>query len=397
MEQPTMQDDLAAEEHLHWENTVSAISSDPFVYHVNRWTNWHNNSHQIALHQSRPLVRPQPPTEITQAFGNLMAPKIVRKLDDPDLIVRQKAMAWAVEYLSTPENRARCFAAGLLPALMRRFVDKDLCIQRRLALAFKYVAATQSGREEMNQMGAIMELVKLLSSKDCQSRESALEALHDALYSEKVRLELVNDGTILKFILQTIDSDDEPNCIIHEFKILFRCLKVGMDPEALSQLLGAGAISTSVRFVSHPNLGVKESAARFICLLGMGRHGRAMAVEEKVVANLLPMLNDNEPRVQAAAAAALMSITINVDAKKELISHDGVPAISHAFSLQDDNLCLNILQLITNMGEHPVSRTDLQAVHYLLNGIIKNSPSAIMKRCAKRAIRQLLFKHLPFT
>ncbi|KAJ7550921.1 hypothetical protein O6H91_07G125000 [Diphasiastrum complanatum] len=90
-------------------------------------------------------------------------------------------------------------------------------------------------------------------------------------------------------------------------------------------------------------------------------------------------------------------ITINVDAKKELISHDGVPAISHAFSLQDDNLCLNILQLITNMGEHPVSRTDLQAVHYLLNGIIKNSPSAIMKRCAKRAIRQLLFKHLPFT
>lgn len=72
----SLKDDMI-EEHTHWKQTVDFLDCDPFVHHVNEYSNWFNNSHQIVRHQSRPCVRPRALTTVTCAFGNLMAPKLV--------------------------------------------------------------------------------------------------------------------------------------------------------------------------------------------------------------------------------------------------------------------------------------------------------------------------------
>ena len=78
-------EDVMVEEQSHWNQTAGVLRSDPFLHHVNNYTNWYNNSHQIVLHESRPLIKPQALTTITCAYGNSMAPKLVSFLDSLSL------------------------------------------------------------------------------------------------------------------------------------------------------------------------------------------------------------------------------------------------------------------------------------------------------------------------
>ncbi|EFJ17382.1 hypothetical protein SELMODRAFT_421107 [Selaginella moellendorffii] len=391
-------EDLGSQEHYHWMETSKAYNSDPFVYHVNRWTNWYNNSHQIVLHQSRSMIKPQPHIIVNQAYGNLMAPKIVRCLGDPNLIVRQKTMTWAVEYLRIADNRARCFQAGLLKVLMKLFSETDSYMLQQLALAFKYAAETEIGGRHMSYLGAIQGLLKMLESDDRILRGNALEALNNASSSRLAREEIVYGDKTLKFILNIINLEYDNRCLTAGLKLLTKCVRGGLDHKATSQLLEADAVITCIQLTAFSDIEVKESAARLLCLLALSKDVRKVSVERKAVAKLLELLNDNEPSiVQAAAAAALMSLTINVDAKKQLIDHQGALQIPPLIIPQDEVLCLNILQLLINVAENPHSRKELQETIPDLREIIEKSPSAVLKNWARYGIQHLLFKHRPFT
>ncbi|MCO5562114.1 hypothetical protein L7F22_015740 [Adiantum nelumboides] len=176
--------DSMTNEHARWEETIRILQCDPFLYHVNEYSNWFNNSHQIVRHQLRPCVRHQALTAVTCAFGNLMAPKLVKCLDDPNLCVRQKALLWVVELVATPHGRYQCIKTGLLKALAKRLHEHDMYIKQQVALAAGHIAGMQDACVEMSNLGIIKWLIKMIASTDDSLREASLTAILNASFNE---------------------------------------------------------------------------------------------------------------------------------------------------------------------------------------------------------------------
>jgi hypothetical protein len=55
-----------------------------------------------------------------------------------------------------------------------------------------------------------------------------------------------------------------------------------------------------------------------------------------------------------------------------------------------------LLQLITNVAEHPHARMKLQRGIGVLRAMVKASVSAMIKKCSRQTIQQLQFRSRPF-
>lgn len=97
------------------------------------------------------------------------------------------------------------------------------------------------------------------------------------------------------------------------------------------------------------------------------------------------------------------SITINIDGKKSFLNEGGVPKCVDLLDEQDERICLNMLQLMTNVAEHPTARLGYGSCPGLQNGIpvcdrlFANTFTGLLtKRCAVSCKEMLNFRHRPF-
>ncbi|CAK9204598.1 unnamed protein product [Sphagnum troendelagicum] len=365
---------------------------------------------QLVQHAIHPPPKPKPETRVTLAFGNFMYSKLVRLLKDKDIVARQKSVTWAVELLSVPSSRVRCLAAGFLPILAKMVVEKDMFIRQELALCFKYASASDTTWDDLCTLGCINFLVDMVADSNIILRGNALSALNDAALSDEVRKELVSNGKTLTFILKCINKEPDRTCMILEFDLLSKCVAgLNYDQMALTELLKVNAVPTALEISSFTFLDLKEAAVRFLCLLCFDVVGKEQAVKLNAVDIMIPYLYHTEPRIQAFGVAALMSITINIDAKhamfnskvptpsaKKILIAQGVPVLLPMLDLNDDLLCLYILQLLINTAEHPKARAALKGGVTILRDMIKVCASALLKRCSRQAIQQLQFTSRPF-
>ncbi|KAI5057239.1 hypothetical protein GOP47_0027254 [Adiantum capillus-veneris] len=393
----TLLRDSITNEHAHWEETIRILQCDPFLHHVNEYSNWFNNSHQIVRHQSRPCVRPQALTAVTCAFGNLMAPKLVRCLEDPNLCVRQKALLWVVELVATPHGRYQCIKLGLLKSLARRLDEQDMYIKQQVALAAGHLAGMQDACVEMSKLGMIKRLLKMIASTDDSLREASLTAVLNASFNETVRLELVHAEPTIPFIMKIAKDILCERCATLCLQILQRCLAGGTDKVAITRLLSVEAIPHLMALLKTSNEELQAASMRLLGLLSMHSDGKCQAQKVLGVEALLQFLHKENVELQTAATSALMSLTVNVEAKKDFIDGNGVPAIVPFIDCSSKILSFNTFQLATNIAENPVGRLQLQNQIRKVQSLMDTPHSEIQKKFAETTLQQLRFKHRPFT
>ncbi|KAH9541684.1 hypothetical protein CY35_14G078100 [Sphagnum magellanicum] len=326
---------------------------------------------QLVQHAIHPPPKPKPETRVTLAFGNFMYSKLVRLLKDKDIVVRQKSVTWAVELLSVPSSRVRCLAAGFLPILAKMVVEKDMFIQQELALCFKYASASDTTWDDLCTLGCINFLVDMVADSNIILRGNALSALNDAALSDEVRKELVSNGKTLTFILKCINKEPDRTCMILEFDLLSKCVAgLNYDQMALTELLKVNAVPTALEISSFTFLDLKEAAVRFLCLLCI--------------------------TINIDAKHAMFNSKVPTPSAKKILIAQGVPVLLPMLDLNDDLLCLYILQLLINTAEHPKARAALKGGITILRDMIKVCASALLKRCSRQAIQQLQFTSRPF-
>ncbi|KAL3697991.1 hypothetical protein R1sor_012067 [Riccia sorocarpa] len=395
--------DYCLDTHEAWQYAARQIRSEEMVVFVNTKDSEANYPYLKSECRFRyrvpPFVHPQAPTTVSQAFGNFMYSKLVRTLRSPLLIVRQKSVAWAVEFLSVGENRARCVQAGFVPILADMLREKDMHIRQNLALCFQYLAeAGQSVVESLCMLGVIKGLINMVASDNRVLRGNAFRALQDlSAVSHLVRHELVKEGNVLAFILKRINEEKWQSIQVTALEVLSKCISgTNYNEKALKELLAVDAVPTAIHLIQSPWRSLQESACRFLCLLCMHDTGKTQAVEKKAVEILVPLLSDVEPRVQAFACAALCCITVNIQGKKDFVIVEGIPIILKLLDITDEQLCLYDIALLLNVAEYPPARAELFTDGLVaLREIIKTSTSPLLKKRAQQGLQQLHFKHLP--
>ena len=105
--------------------------------------------HVITLHETKGDPLKLPETSITKGFENFAYPKLVRELTSSNLIVRQRCLIACRQLISIPEERVKCFKAGIIGALVDCLTHEDLQVQKSAAKDFAYLFSDEFGCEKL--------------------------------------------------------------------------------------------------------------------------------------------------------------------------------------------------------------------------------------------------------
>ena len=357
------------------------------------------NAEHIALFGAQDNPKPQGQFVITRGFEKFAFPKIVSKIRDPHIVIRRKALLAACELLNTGEARVQCVGAGIVPALTDRLADEDATVRERAAACTELVAVNDQGCEELLACGTIGTLCALLrdtgAHPETEVRNAAFSALVEAARVDRVRRTLIETDGMLEWLVR-VGLREEPPRSAMTLELL-RCAMMSTIAEtALTQLLGCNAVEAVVPLLSQDyDLEVRECASLVLSLLCVPFDGKTAANEAGAVPLLVAMLTDHPLSVTSAAASALMTLTIDIPAKKEMVHCGGVGPIAALLYADDEKLCVNVLQVITSIAEYPEGRKQLQPYVQRIRDIQLTTPSTLIERCAAHALRQTMFNHLP--
>lgn len=358
------------------------------------------NLKHITKFEVKPNVKPLPETAVTRGFEKVAYPKIVRELQDPNLIIRQKSLLAARELLAVSEGYVQCIAAGITPALVALLEDEDEIVRERAAGTLEYVAVKEVGCRDMIQHGAIPRLFVQLRDEYPTVRLSAYKCLKEACRFDCSRMALIFLETALpELMLHVVEEDDEMSVL--GLSILVACVQVRHNEKALLQLIDDADAMPALRQLieSDQSLELQQVATQLIaCLTATREDAKLQAVKVGCVPQLLTFLEQPDLVLARAAAVALSTISLANEGKFAITDANGAPLVAQLVDFEDEQVCLNLLQVMTNIAEYPKAREQLLANNIvgILQAIITNTTSSLVNRSAAQALRQANFKNWPY-
>mmetsp|Transcript_39666 Transcript_39666/g.112501 ORF Transcript_39666/g.112501 Transcript_39666/m.112501 type:complete len:379 (+) Transcript_39666:154-1290(+) len=356
------------------------------------------NQHHLVKFETKDNVVPAPKTTITRGFEKVAFPKMERELRDEDLVVRQKSLLAARELLGVAECYVQCLEAGVVAALVDLLVDEDSIVRERAAAAFELVAAKDVGVAYMISDGAFSPLVTCLEDEVENVRVAAYKALIESVRFEAARGALIDMGTALPRLVELIQKEGSDLSSLG-LTLLKGVAEVRQHEDAMKQLLedtdAVPALSMLMER-SHP-LHVQEGAAALLGVLCTSDEAiQVRAVNGNCVKRLAFLLTRGSMSMTVAATSALMAISVSVEGKKSMVREGVVKPVMGLLGIDNDTLCIKLLQLVTNIAEDPEGRRQLQPALETLKKIQSTTPSTVIERCAAHAIRQVTFKTRPY-
>jgi len=349
----------------------------------------------IARHKNRANPKPQAPTRVTLAFGNLAQPVLVEKMGSEDDEIVRNALAAVVRLFKVPLNVVKSVAAGGIQRLTQLTQHADTEIRRRASKALELLMLTPSAKRSVcADRACLPALAAVLDDGDETVRLNLSQGLVNLSSSVEGAEALVECGYV-KLLVRKAGKDASTEVQKRALIVLNKCTNV-IGGRGLSDSLAHGAArccigllkhdSTDIRHlvrVSTPQCHVPTSshvvlaltcaahvvAALFcvsfccaLCLLccwmqaafnlaslAFSPEGKLQAIRGGAVPLLLGIMTDRDERVRASAAAAMMGIVTD-DSGKEAVIEAGIDAL--VACLQDTNTLVTLNTLKVILGEN---------------------------------------------
>ncbi|KAJ9518493.1 hypothetical protein QJQ45_018596, partial [Haematococcus lacustris] len=366
------------------------------------------NQRQIYMHEAKQYPAPMASTSVTRGFEAAAFPKIVRELQDSSLIVRQKALLASRELLGSPMAAVQCIAAGITPAILALLQDRDPTVRVRAAGTAEYIVTKELGARDLCQHGGVQQLVASLQDSHTPVRDAAYRALIEAARFDIVRrtmAEQVGGGTAEQKLFWTalqaalvqlmeLVQRETPSRALLGLNLLNACVQVRDNTAALEQLVDAAkAIPALVSLLRPETTELAEQAAQLLGLLtSRFEDAKCKAVESGAVPRLLQLLDSPILQLASAAATALMTITVARDGKYAVINTEGgLAKLVTQLNPLKQQLCVNVMIIITNLAEAPEARAVLAregAAARLSEIFGMAAETGLLRSTAAQAIRQ---------
>jgi len=325
---------------------------------------------------------PNPTNALGLAYAHRSHPKLVRQVVDEDESLRRQALAHVCEQLRYARETAGFLPAGIVAALNKSAEHPKDAETRTLATAaLGRLCQEGNGREYMLKDGpsySVPVLLRLIVDAEPSVRKNALVAVLRLGKDAAGAPALVAGGAVKLLVGRCTEESAE--LLSHVLAALETCMM--MAEAGLTEAIQLGAIGVVSRLISAESTAdACEHACYCLATLTVGGAEKKAAMGEGCISHLISFISrmiqsGDDPmieKVATASAAALMSLTIDNEAKAEAVRAGAVKALAPllqnaietelAVGIDNTNstLTANVLKCMANMAEHPLGRKQLQS------------------------------------
>ena len=216
-----------------------------------------SSDEHIARHENRANPKPQAPTRVTLAFGNLAQPVLVEKMNSDDDEIVRNALAAVVRLFKVPLNVVKSVAAGGIPTLTRLTQHGDAVIRRRATMALQLLMNNSSGRKAVVlDSKTLPALAAVLDDTDLEVRRNiSLGFVNLSAHVDGAEA-LVECGYV-KLLVRKAGTDDDGEVQRLALVVLNKCTNV-IGGRGLSDALAHGAARTCIGLMKHDSADVRH-------------------------------------------------------------------------------------------------------------------------------------------
>ncbi|CAB1320256.1 unnamed protein product [Coregonus sp. 'balchen'] len=300
------------------------------------------------------------PTQAPVAFGNRALPRLSLELQDPQLCIRQRALAALCDLVHDPERAYEAIHKGCLERLKVLLQDGDSSVRFKTTEVLYLLATHNVGREAFLTWDVVAPLSDLLDEPVDACRKNMHRALKMVAEFPAGAVCMVTLGLVPRLVMKLPVEQEEIRALI--LATLSYCVRV----DALPALASDGVPMLRNQLVPS--------------------EGKHKVCEEGVLPVLVKLLSDCDPGVTASAAGTIMNTAIITKGKYQALKAGAIPPLLELVGSEDRAVCANALRALTALAEAPCAREQLLEHVPLLKARL-NHPAAIICRAAATAIR----------
>lgn len=291
-------------------------------------------------------------TRAPLAYGDRALPRLNKELNDPELLIRQRAVRSLCDYLKDPEHIAEALRSGIPTSLKNLLEDDDVTVRQKTTECLYIFAGYAVGRDAFLDFELIVPLAKLFDDPEDIVRKNTHQAMEMLSETPTGAEGIVSANLVPRLVLKLSKEHDE----IKEFILdtLHFCMRVDT-----GHALAGGAMQEFTSHLKHDAYSIRAKAARDIMDLSVPLEGKDKAVEVGSVEALIALLKDEDSDVRANAAGAIMTITITTKGKYTAINGGAIPALVELVDDHKSEVRANALKAITCLSEAPEGRVEL--------------------------------------
>ena len=338
------------------------------------------------------------------AYSSWSHPKLVTQLTADDEQLRRKALAHTCEMLRSAREIASFVPAGIVPALNKAAEHSADAETRKLATAALLpLARDQNARNTMLELETFEEtvlvddaealvtrwrlgagssvpvLLRLACDVEAGVRSNSLAVMLELGKFKPGSHALISGGAVKLLVRRCVEDSENLAAVL---AALNKVMEV--DHDGLAEGIKGGAIAqvSQLLQIEQP-AAVCEHALYALMTLTVGSEEKKQCVQEKVLPRVLALVRPRRDafrdeteeavhRVQTAAAALLMSLTIDNECKTEAVRLGAVKELTPLvqIALQEEltneldysnsTLFANVTKCIANLAEYPAGRKQLK-------------------------------------
>ncbi|KAI9209588.1 armadillo-type protein [Polychytrium aggregatum] len=333
------------------------------------------------------------PTKFQLAYGRRAVPKLISELIDEQLFERQRALVFLSDLFHNPENIASALHEGIVPKLTRLLGETDLTVKQKATECMRSLCSHAIGRKSVVDNGTLAKLAKLFDDADPLVRKQT----HDIfcrVTSQREGSDSCLSFSLLPVLIKKVPTERMDIQVVI-LETLYNCIRHGSTPWVPRDAVNNSALDIFTDLIQIELVtDVKVAACRCIMALCFHAEVKKLAVKNpQTIPRLMRLLKDIKPEVRAASAGAIMSITIDCDAKRILVRENAVPIFLELIQNDESqSVLLNVIKCITNCAEDYRGRFQLHSAIKKLENIKESSPNQQLREVAEKAIQVITWR-----
>ncbi|KAL0978952.1 hypothetical protein UPYG_G00178380 [Umbra pygmaea] len=318
-------------------------------------------------------------TQSSVGFGNRALPRLYLELQDPQLYIRQRALAVLCDLVHDPEKAYEAVYNGCLERLKVMLQDSDSSVRIKTTEAVYLIAAHNVGRDALIKWDVVAPLSDLLDDPVDACRNNVHRALKRLAEVPAGAEYIVSSGLVPQLVMKLpVEKDDVLASIL---ATLCYCVRVDALPA-----LESHCVLVLRNLLSHPSPDIRRSVATALMAISVPLEGKHKVCDGGVLPDLVKLLSGPDLGVTASAAGTIMYTAIITKGKFQAIEAGAIPPLLKLVQSEDKAVCANALRALTTLAEVPCAREQLREQLPLLEGRL-NHPASIIRRAAATAIR----------
>ncbi|KAI9336964.1 armadillo-type protein [Obelidium mucronatum] len=354
-----------------------------------------NRSDLTPLEASKLLVYTLPanvdPTKMQLAYGRRAIPKLVTEIPEGDLIKQQKSLVFLAELLHNPLNITQALKKDIVKLCLDLIKSNDLTIKQKATECLAVISCHAVGRTVLVHHDALFFLSPLFQDSCDLVRSNVHKVFEKVTCQEAGVLNLLQFSLVPQLVKRLPEERMDIQIMI--LNTLYQCIRMGGAQYMPEVPIKCDAMGAFTRILKKEVVAeTRVAAAKCIMMLSFYKVCKTIACQGETIGILIHMLSDMKSPVRAAAAGALMSITIDCEAKKLFVRENAVQTLMELLDDLNESVVLNVIKVITNVAEDYRGRFELHSCVKKLEGFSIHAKNPQIRDVAKRAIAVITWR-----